>query len=70
MLATEKNWKPGAYNPMSLPWSHSPLTQFRLEMAFLDALKIAYNSRAHPQYMESFHRLRQVLTESLQQTPR
>lgn len=70
MLATDNRWKPGAYNAMSLPWSQSPLTQFRLEMAFLDALKIAYRNQAHPQYLESFHRLRQILSESLQQAQR
>lgn len=70
ILATDKRWKSVAYNAMSLPWSQSPLTQFRLEMAFLDALKIAYNSRGHPQYLESFHRLRQILSESLQQMQR
>lgn len=70
MLAADSRWKPVAYNAMSLPWSQSPLTRFRLEMAFLDALKIAYRSHAHPQYMESFHSLRRILSESLQQGPR
>ena len=65
MLATEKHWKACAYNAMSLPWSRSPLAGFRLEMAFLDALKIAYASQLHPQYLEAFHELRRILNESL-----
>jgi hypothetical protein len=66
MLATEKHWKATAYNPMSLPWSQSHLVQFRLEMAFLDALKIAYAGQGHPQYLEAFHQLRQFIRESIQ----
>jgi hypothetical protein len=63
MLATEKRWKAKAYNAMSLPWSNAPTAKFQLEMAFLDALKIAYASQGHPQYLNAFHSLRQVVSQ-------
>jgi len=54
---------------MGLPWSQSPLSRFRLEMAFLDSLKIAYATEGRPQYLKAFHELRQILNESLQPQP-
>ena len=69
MLATERRWTACAFNPMGLPWSQSPLSRFRLEMAFLDSLKIAYAAEGRPQYLEAFHELRQILNESLQPQP-
>ena len=70
MLATHKRWKARAYDPLSLPWSASPVAQFRLEMAFLDALKISYASQGHPGYLTAFHQLRQVINQWLQAPPR
>lgn len=67
MLATGKEWRAKAFNPQALPWSGSALCQFPLEMAFLDALKIAYARQGHPQYLDAFHRLRGLLSESLAQ---
>jgi hypothetical protein len=69
MLATDKRWKVKACNPLSLPWSGSPLAQFQLEMALLDALKIAHRSAGHPEYMGAFHRLRTMVNQSLQGSP-
>lgn len=69
MLATERRWTACAFNPMGLPWSQSPLSRFRLEMAFLDSLKIAYATEGRPQYLKAFHELRQILNESLQPQP-
>ena len=69
MLASEKRWTACALNPMALPWSQSPLSRFRLEMAFLDSLKIAYAAEGRPQYLAAFHELRQILNESLQPQP-
>lgn len=66
MLATQRRWKAKAYNPLSLPWSASPVAQFRLEMAFLDALKISYASQGHPEYLAAFHQLRGVVTQWMQ----
>ena len=66
MLATDKRWNAKAHNAMSLPWSKAPTAQFQLEMAFLDALKIAYASQGHPQYLDAFHRLRQVVNQWMQ----
>ncbi len=67
MLSTDKRWKARSYNPLSLPWSNAPIAKFRLEMAFLDSLKIAYASQGHSQYMEAFYDLRKVLGESLRE---
>jgi hypothetical protein len=66
MLATDRRWRVKAYNALSLPWSKAPVAQFQLEMAFLDALKIAYARQGHPQYLDAFHRLRQVVNEWMQ----
>ena len=66
MLSTEKHWRVKAYNPLSMPWSKAPIARFRLEMAFLDALKIAYASQKHPQYLDAFYRLRQVIGQWLE----
>lgn len=69
MLATQGNWKAKAYNPMSLPWSGAPTAKYELEMAFLDALKIAYASQGHPQYLAAFHSLRKVIGQWLPAPP-
>lgn len=61
MLVTQRHWRAKAYNPISLPWSNAPIARFQLEMAFLDALKIAYASQQHPQYLDAFLQLRQVI---------
>jgi len=66
MLATEKRWKTKACNPLALPWSDAPISRLRLEMTFLDSLKIAYASQGHPQYLEAFHGLRRVVGQLLQ----
>ncbi len=66
MLATENRWKPKAFNSQDLPWSGSPLGQFRLEMIFLDALKLAYAREGHQQYLAAFHDLRAWVGQSLQ----
>jgi hypothetical protein len=65
MLTTESRWKAKAFNSQDLPWSGSPLGQFRLEMTFLDALKVAYAREGHPQYLAAFHDLRAWVGESL-----
>ena len=67
LLATGKRWRATAFNPQGLPWSGSALGEFRLELAFLDALKIAYARQGHRQYLDAFHQLRGLITRSLQQ---
>ncbi|MEO8204269.1 MAG: hypothetical protein ABI630_10415 [Betaproteobacteria bacterium] len=66
MLASGTGWKVKAFNAESLPWSGSPLGQFRLEMSFLDALKIAYAREGHAHYLAAFHNLRRWVGEALQ----
>ena len=65
MLAAGTPWSVKAYNPFGLPWSGAQIAKFRLEMAFLDALKVAYLKEGHPQYLDAFHRLRQVVNQWL-----
>lgn len=65
MLAAGTQWRARAYNPFALPWSGARIANFRLEMAFLDALKVAYLKEGHPQYLDAFHRLRQVVNQWL-----
>jgi hypothetical protein len=67
MLSTEKHWKVKSYNPLSLPWSNAAISKFKVEIAFLDALKIAHASQGHPQYMEAFYELRRVIGQWLQE---
>jgi len=69
ILSTEGCWKVKSYNPLSLPWSNAAISKFKVEMAFLDALKIAYASQGHPQYLEAFYELRRFIGQSLQETP-
>ena len=67
ILSTEKHWKVKSYNPLSLPWSNATISKFKVEMAFLDALKIAHASQGHPQYLDAFHELRRVIDQWLQE---
>lgn len=66
MLSTQDHWKTKVCNPLSLPWSGSPLGRFRLDLTFMDALKIAYRSQGHPQYLAAFHELRKLVDQALQ----
>lgn len=67
ILASEKRWKVRSFNPLSLPWSNAAIAKFKVEMAFLDALKIAHASQGHPQYLDAFHELRRVIGQWLQE---
>ena len=67
ILSTEKHWKVKSCNPLSLPWSNAAISKFKVEMAFLDALKIAHANQGHPQYLEAFHELRRVIGQWLQE---
>jgi hypothetical protein len=69
ILSTEKRWKVKSYNPLSLPWSNAAISKFKVELAFLDALKIAHASQKHPQYLDAFHELRRVIGQWLQEKP-
>src|SRR5216684_997510 len=44
MLATQHGWRIKPYNTFSLPASPLPISNFRLELVILDALKIAHNT--------------------------
>jgi len=67
ILSTEKHWKVKSCNPLSLPWSNAAISKFKVEMAFLDALKIAHANQGHPQYLEAFHELRRVIGQWLRE---
>lgn len=70
MLATAGIWKARACNPIALRWSTSPIAQFPLEMAVLDALKIAYREQGSSQYLAAFAQLRQAIDRSLHAPPK
>jgi hypothetical protein len=63
LLSTRRCWRTKSYDPMSLPWLRAPVAGFRLEMALLDALKIAHVSAGHPQYMDAIHRIRDAVSQ-------
>jgi len=65
MLAARRSWKVRARNPLSLPWSTSPIAKFPMEMAVLDALKVAYRVQGHPEYLAAFAQLRQAIDRGL-----
>jgi hypothetical protein len=70
ILSTEKHWRVKSYNPLTLPWSKAAIASFRLEMAFLDALKIAHASQGHQQYLDAFYDLRRSIGRWLQKGTR
>jgi hypothetical protein len=67
ILATQRHWTVAAYNPMLLPFSQSPVSKMGAELAALDALKIAYQSEPHAQYLQAFLLLRAHFASTAQQ---
>ncbi|QJR09710.1 hypothetical protein DSM104443_00760 [Usitatibacter rugosus] len=65
MLSVKGRWNARARNPLSLPWSTSPIARFPMEMAVLDALKVAYSAQGHPEYLAAFAQLRQAIDRQL-----
>jgi hypothetical protein len=65
LLATQPRWSVKAYNSMLLPYSGSNISVLGAELAALDALKIAYLTESHEQYLQSFFRLRAQFAQSL-----
>jgi hypothetical protein len=63
MLAGPR-WSATAYNPMLLPFSHSPVSSLGDELVALDALKIAHAADPHQQYKRAFFRLRARFAEA------
>lgn len=54
LLATDRRWKAAHFNPMELPLSNSPISQFPKDLLILDSLKIAFNETALPHYLLLF----------------
>jgi hypothetical protein len=63
LLATQPQWRVRAYNPMLLPFSHSPVSTLGEELVALDALKIAFAAEPHQQYKKAFFQLRARFAE-------
>lgn len=63
LLATQTRFGVKAYNSMTLPYSSSPISAMVVELAALDALKIAYLHDPLPQYRDAFFRLRAGLVK-------
>ena len=53
---------------MALPRSNAKVARFGVELVILDALKIAYNSSGHQEYLDAFHNMRD-LTIALMNRP-
>ena len=58
LIATNDNWTVRVCNPTSLPFSAAPISNYKLELIILDALKMAYLENRTPEYLESFHLIR------------
>jgi hypothetical protein len=58
LLATNKQWRVKAYNPMTLPYATSRIAKFKAELSELDALKIAFCETGYPEYMRKFNEIR------------
>jgi hypothetical protein len=68
LLATqEKKWKVRAYNSMELPFSSAPISIERGGLLVLDALKIAYTCQGHPQYLQEYYSLRDLIGKKVEQ---
>ena len=61
LLSTQQEWKVKAYNPTLLPYSNAPIAKYPFELLTLDALKIASESQAYPQYLTMFKQMRQSI---------
>lgn len=64
LLATQPRWSVSAYNSMLLPFSGSFISTLGAQLAALDALKIAYLSERHDQYLQAFFSLRAQFAQS------
>ena len=61
LLTLQPKWKTAAANSFNFAWSVSKLRNYPNEAFMSDALKIAFRETAHPQYIEAFDKLRDVL---------
>jgi len=58
LIAINDNWSIKVCNSMLLPFSTAPISNYKLELIILDALKIAYIKNRIPEYLESFYLIR------------
>lgn len=65
ILATQRQWKVKAFNPMALPYANSQVAIFKNELLILDSLKVAYSHNNFPQYMEAYNKIRADIIKKL-----
>ena len=65
LLATQEKWSINAYNPFSLSSSATLFSQFQIEAILSDALKIAYQKQAIPEYLQTFFHLRKMIDQKI-----
>lgn len=64
-IVTKYNMKTSAYDPMTLPYTNLPISNFKLELCQLDALKIAYETTNSLKYLNAFRETKQKISEQL-----
>lgn len=65
LLSTQRKWKVKAYNPMQLPFSSALISKYPDELAQLDALKIASTILGFPEYINTYYKLRESISEKI-----
>ncbi len=66
LLATQPQWRVRVYDPLQLPFDSRFFIPRRKEMMVLDALKLAYQARDVPAYLETYILYRNQIIRQLQ----
>jgi tetratricopeptide (TPR) repeat protein len=65
MLSTQHHWKVRAFNPTLLPYSTAKVADYRNELILMDALKIAFATQGHPQFLAAYFQYRQAINAKI-----
>jgi hypothetical protein len=60
LLTAWTHWRSVAYNPFNMAWSDSRLRNYPNHAYINDALKLAYRTNGHTQYMEAYAHMRDL----------
>lgn len=65
LISRNNSWSIRVFNPTSLPFSKAPISNYKLELIILDALKMAHIANRLPEYLESFHLIRNNILSNI-----
>lgn len=65
LLSTQRQWKVKAFDPMQLPFSNAPISKYPDELIQLDALKIASAILGFSEYLTTFNKIRNCISEKI-----